>query len=220
MRATFLLSLALGAALLGCEAKQISTDNAVAALDASVPTARDAEASAEIDAAQLSNAQSAACDPMQCERRAAELARKLRAPAEVALAVKGGECARVEIAGVTSGMACTCLSSNGWIFLGPEGTGCFARGRAGTCLWDDSELDEPCIVGDPVCTAQCDALHKRYAADAAKSFDVEVRYSTCEDDACHHVLRIEDTCYADYSFESGRGFDCKLSDAEILARAR
>jgi hypothetical protein len=34
------------------------------------------------------------------------------------------------------------------------------------------------------------------------------------------VLRIEDACYADYSFESGRRFDCKLSDSEILDRAR
>jgi hypothetical protein len=217
MRYAFLLSLALGAALPGCGAEQISTDNAVATLDAS---ARAAEAGAPIDAAQRET-ESAACDPMQCERRAAELASSLAAPAEVALSVKGGECARVEIAGVTAGMACTCLSSNGWLFLGPEGTGCFARGRAGTCLWDDSELNGPCTIGDPACTAQCDELHKRYAADAAKSFNVEVRFSTCEDDdACHHVLRIEDTCYADYSFESGRGFDCKLSDAEILVRAR
>lgn len=216
MRYAFLLSLALGAALPGCGAEQINTDKAIAASDASVPTARDAEVSARVDAAQPS----AACDPMQCERRAAELARQLSAPAEVALSVKGGECARVEIAGVTAGMACTCLSSNGWIFLGPAGTGCFARGRAGTCLWDDSDLDGPCTLGDPACTAQCDELHQRYAGDAAKSFDVEVRSSTCEDDTCHHVLRIEDTCYADYSFESGRSFDCKLSDAEILARAR
>jgi hypothetical protein len=33
------------------------------------------------------------------------------------------------------------------------------------------------------------------------------------------VLRIEDACYADHSFASGRSFDCDLSDSEILERA-
>jgi hypothetical protein len=103
------------------------------------------------------------------------------------------------------------------LYIGPTGAGCFVRGRAGDCLWDDSEF-ESCTAGEPVCAAICDELNRRYAADAANLFDVELRYSACEEGACHHVLRIDAACYADYSFENGRGYDCTLSDAEILTR--
>lgn len=157
------------------------------------------------------------CDVRQCERQADDLVQSLKVPADVWLTVKGGECIRVDIAGVVAGMACTCQSSNGWLYIGPKGAGCYARGRAGDCLWDDSEF-EGCMQGDPACSGMCDELQQRYDADAAKSFDVEVRYSACRDSSCHHVLRIEDACYADRSFESGRSFDCQLSDADILER--
>lgn len=156
------------------------------------------------------------CDATQCGRQANGLAQMLGAPA-IPISVKGGDCARVDIVGVVAGMACTCLTSNGWLYIGPRGAGCYARGRAGDCLWDDSEF-ETCSMGDPACPAMCEELAQRYAADAAKSFDVEVRSSTCEDSSCHYVLRIEDTCYADHSYESGRRFNCELSDSEILER--
>ncbi|HET8935784.1 MAG TPA: hypothetical protein VFN67_20190 [Polyangiales bacterium] len=156
------------------------------------------------------------CDVMRCERQADDLAKMLETPA-IAISVKGGDCARVDIVGVVTGMACTCLTSNGWLYIGPRGAGCYARGRAGDCLWDDTEF-ETCSMGDPACPAMCEELAQRYAADAAKSFDVEVRYSTCEDSSCHYVLRIEDVCYADRSFDSGRRFSCELSDSEILER--
>lgn len=157
-----------------------------------------------------------ACDVERCGRQADDLAQMLETPA-IAISVKGGDCARVDIVGVVAGMACTCLTSNGWLYIGPRGAGCYARGRAGDCLWDDSEF-ESCTMGDPACPAMCEELAKRYAADAAKSFDVDVRYSTCTDSSCHYVLRIEDVCYADRSFESGRRFNCELSDSEILER--
>jgi hypothetical protein len=188
-------------------------------LDAGVASAASADAGAQParDAASPMQPESSQCDVAQCARQAQALAQELASATSESIAVKGGECTRVDIQGVVAGMACTCISTNGWLYIGPDGAGCFARGRAGDCLWDDTEF-EACSEGDPACSAMCDELQKRYAADAAKSFDVEVRSSTCQDNACHHVLRIGDACYADQSFEAGRRFDCTLSDAEILER--
>ena len=212
--------------LLGCGtesrhagASTSQPDAEVAAVDAAAHTPGDSGSrQQERDAGQDADDGHARppCDVSRCERQADDLAKMLETPA-IAISVKGGDCARVDIVGVVAGMACTCLTSNGWLYIGPRGAGCYARGRAGDCLWDDSEF-ETCSMGDPACRGMCEELAQRYAADAAKSFDVDVRYSTCEDSSCHYVLRIEDACYADRSFDSGRRFSCELSDSEILER--
>jgi hypothetical protein len=115
-------------------------------------------------------------------------------------------------------MSCRCeTGTRGVSHIGPKGVGCFALGRAGDCLWDDSEL-EPCTPADDKCPALCEELEARYAADAKKVFDAEARYSACHEGWCHSVLRIEDACFADRSYQNGRSYDCSLSDEDILAR--
>jgi hypothetical protein len=183
--------------------------------DAGAP--HDAAAKADSSDTSHMTVDRAPCDAMRCEDQGDALAKSLRSSAAIALTVKGGDCARVDIGGDFSGMACTCQTSNGWLYIGPKGAGCFARGRAGDCLWDDSEF-EPCTQGDPKCEGLCQELDQRYAADAAKMFDVEVRLSTCRNGSCRHVLRIEHACFTERSIASGRHFDCKLSDGEILDR--
>jgi hypothetical protein len=207
----------LAAWLLACEGDAPVPQGEPRVMDASVLPEVDATPQLDARVAAASDSATARCDVTACQRQADELAQTLRTAAPDSLKIDGGDCARVDIDGVAVGMACTCLTSNGWAYIGPEGAGCFARGRAGDCLWDDSEF-EACSEGDPACRTHCAELDKRYAADAAKTFDVEIRASACLNDTCHFVLRIEDQCYADHSFESGRRFDCALSDAEILER--
>ena len=194
--------------------------HAAPARDAGAPPQPDAAAERDAgapDAGAMSNSDAPACDVERCEARGEELAKSLMTSKDIAPSVKGGECARVDIDGAVTGMACTCITSNGWIYIGPKGAGCFVRGRAGDCLWDDKEF-EPCTMGDPKCQTLCTDLNDRYAADAAKSFDVELRSSTCRNGSCRHVLRVENACITDHSLTSGRHFDCTLSDDEILDR--
>ena len=198
---------------------QARADSAAHSLDAAAPQ-RDAESS-ERDAGGRSESNSpqdtatAECDAAKCERKGDELAQSLMTSSNDVTTVMGGDCTRVDIVGVVAGLACTCLTSNGWIYLGPDGAGCFARGRAGDCLWDDSDV-KACTRGDPTCPAACRELGTRFAADAAKSFDVAVRSSACREGSCRHVLRVENACYTERSIRSGRRFDCDLSDSEIL----
>jgi hypothetical protein len=234
MHQTLVPVLAIAVLLLGCRTDPqplAAGDKAQARmLDAGAQAERDGAASApqsEHDAGvkhdsdgeqeQGSGTVTAQCDAARCESQGDELAQSLRTPSSDVTTVKGGDCARVDIIDVVAGLACTCLSSNGWIYIGPDGAGCFARGRAGDCLWDDSEF-KGCTRGDPTCPAKCEELGKRYAADAAKSFDVAVRFSTCRESSCRHVLRIGDACYTDRSIDSGRRFDCSLGDSEFLDR--
>jgi hypothetical protein len=159
------------------------------------------------------------CDAMQCAREAEEQARALMTPATWSRELSGGSCEHVEILGVAEGMACICSTGgSGALFIGPEGAGCYAYGRAGDFLLSDQDY-EPCDPEQDTCAAQCQAFEARFAADARASFDVEVRFSSCADDGfCRSVLRIEDRCYADHAYAVGRAYACSLSDKEILAR--
>lgn len=223
MRKTMLHVLGLSAFLLACGAdggthEMHPARDKDAAADAPTRAGRDAGAQGPADAGQARGSDAATstqCEVDRCEHQGEALARSLMAPSTDVTTVKGGDCTRVDIVGVVAGLACTCLTSNGWIYIGPDGAGCFARGRAGDCLWDDSEF-KACTRGDPTCPAACEELGKRYAADAAKSFDVTVRDSTCREGSCRHVLRIANACYTDRSIDSGRHFDCNLSAAEIF----
>jgi hypothetical protein len=116
-----------------------------------------------------------------------------------------------------SGPACECKQGTGAITIGPVGLGCYARGRAGDCLWDDSEF-AGCKLGGTECTAMCRELEARFAADAARTFTGSVRYTRCDAGRCHNVLQIEGRCYADRSYENGRTYACELADEEILAK--
>jgi hypothetical protein len=227
MQRTFVNVLGFSALILACKTQPSAPGTATQVLDAAaqergVQARSDAgappkewDAGANIDVKDVP--ETTQCDASRCARQGDQLARSLTMSETISPTIMGGDCARVDIDGEISGMACTCQTSNGWIYIGPKGAGCFARGRAGDCLWGDSEF-EPCSAGDPKCAGECDELERRYAADAARSFKVEVRLSTCRDGSCRHVLRIEDFCYTDRSIGSGGRFDCNLSDSDILDR--
>jgi hypothetical protein len=221
MQKAFLPMLGFSALLLACHAEPQAADTgAKTSPSMAQKPDPDMDAQTELDAAVAdagSQQASALCDEMRCKRQGEQLAQVFMMSEAISLKVDGGDCRRVDIDGLVVGMACTCQTSNGWLYIGPKGAGCYVRGRAGDCLWDDKEF-EPCTVGDPKCHTICRELERRYAADAAKTFEVEIRSSTCKNDSCRHVLRLDSACYTDRSIESGRRFDCSLSDAEILER--
>ena len=227
MQKTFVHVLGFSALILACKTQPSAPGAATQVLDAAVQERgvevqsdagapqQEQDAGAKTDVKDMQDVTQ--CDASRCARQGDELARSLMMSEAISPTIKGGDCARVDIGGQVAGMACTCQTSNGWIYIGPKGAGCFARGRAGDCLWDDTEF-EPCSAGDPKCAGECEELQRRYAADAARSFKVEVRVSTCRAGSCRHVLRVENFCYTDRSIDSGGRFDCKLSDSDILDR--
>jgi hypothetical protein len=86
-------------------------------------------------------------------------------------------------------------------------------------LWDDGEY-EPCSSGaDDSCPQLCKELEARYQADAKATHDAQLRSSSCDTSgSCHWVVRVEERCIADRSYEHARTHDCSLSDREILAQ--
>jgi hypothetical protein len=162
------------------------------------------------------------CSAEQCAEEAEYWASLLSAPPVVGSGRRfnSGRCVTVGFVGGATGAACECsiADSDGTIFIGPEGAGCFAFGRAGACLWDDAEFDGCSMGANDPCDATCAELETRYAADAETDFDVALRYSECADSGyCHFVLHIEDACFVDHSYHQGRAFDCTLDDAAIIA---
>lgn len=120
--------------------------------------------------------------------------------------------------GNVSGPACVCKQGTGTYPIGPVGLGCYALGRAGDCLWGDSEF-AGCKLGETdQCSAMCEELEARFTADAARSFAGHVRYARCDAGRCNNVVEIEGRCYADRSYERGKSYACELGDEEILAR--
>jgi hypothetical protein len=118
-----------------------------------------------------------------------------------------------------SGPTCTCTQAmTAPIYIGPLGLGCYVLGRLGDCLFGDEDYP-PCQLGVATsCTAVCEELEKRLAADAARSHTGEVRYAACEENHCHNVLQAGDSCFADGSWQTGHSYDCALSAAEIRAQ--
>ncbi len=118
-----------------------------------------------------------------------------------------------------SGPACQCWQegADGSHLVGPAGAGCYAIGRAGDCLWDDTQF-AGCTLGTAdSCAATCQELTRRQAADAARTFATEVLYAACTESRCHSVVNIDGQCFADRSYLTAKAYDCALGREAILA---
>jgi hypothetical protein len=157
------------------------------------------------------------CDAARCEAEAKALVASLAAPDASPPRFVGGKCRTFSITGVATGSGCLCDGAGrGSAVIGPKGVGCSAAGRAGDCLWDDTDY-EPCDETDDICPELCSELEKRYEADAKVTHDAELRSSGCDMGGyCHWVVRVDDSCIADRSHEQARTHGCSLSDREIL----
>ncbi|MBN1606208.1 MAG: hypothetical protein JW940_06220 [Polyangiaceae bacterium] len=145
----------------------------------------------------------------------------LSGPVQNARRVASGECTPASVAADTksvSGYACDCsLEGSGSLMIGPVGLGCYVRGRAGDCLFDDSDFSGCTLAESDRCQDVCAELEVRLEADAARTFETEVVYTTCEQYSCHSVVKVDGRCYADFSFEQGGlSYDCSLGGKAIL----
>jgi hypothetical protein len=128
---------------------------------------------------------------------------------------------------------CRCDQNDGGFFLISDvnlGPGCEVRGRGGFCILDNGEL-AGCEPSDShSCESICSLLQSRLAADAAKTFSAEIRFSGCiapppdsvlySEPRCGTVLRVDDRCYTNHfqgSVLAEEPVDCALSDQEILS---
>jgi len=154
-----------------------------------------------------------------CDERVADVIAGLRGPAPGGVSFDAAACINLGIVGGPSGSACECHveGGRGTLAIGPTGLSCFARGRAGDCLWQGSDFDG-CQIGQAgACDAVCADLEQRLADDAARRFDAELVYDACRDHTCHSVLRVGEQCFADGSYDEGRSYDCALGGEAILA---
>jgi hypothetical protein len=156
-----------------------------------------------------------------CVPRAQDALMALAQPTRSARMFESGVCKQYSVItdeDQVSGHACECKQGTGAITIGPVGLGCYAFGRAGDCLWDDSEF-AGCKLGETEqCSALCRELEARFAADAARTFAGSVRYTQCDAGTCHNVVEIEGHCYADRSYENGRSYACELGGEAILTQ--
>lgn len=158
-----------------------------------------------------------------CVARAEDELSALKKPVASPQTFSAAECIQLGVmagAQSASGPACECSNADGGsLSVGPAGLGCFAYGRGGDCLWDDSEWSG-CEVGKKdACKDVCAEFEKRIADDAARTFDTRVVYTACDAATmCHDVVEIDGRCYADRSYQNGRDYDCALGGEEILAR--
>lgn len=167
-----------------------------------------------------------ASDRRRCLDGAEQLATSLRSPATHARTFVDASCGMLSLqAGSTSasGLACMCkVEGGGHLALGPRGAGCYAWGRAGDCLWSDTE-PVACTPAEhsAECRSACDELARRFAEDAARTHQVDVLLGDCREKRCRNVLRVDGRCYVDASFGAGATFaapyDCALGAEAILA---
>jgi hypothetical protein len=97
---------------------------------------------------------------------------------------------------------------------------CDMEGRSNDCLYGCKDFPgcDPAVATS--CDATCADLAHRIEQDEAKTFDAQVRSSTCTTDTCRceSVLRVDNRCYASFA-PSAKVYDCSLTDAAILADA-
>jgi len=128
---------------------------------------------------------------------------------------------------------CRCDQSDGGVFVLSDpspAAECEVRGRGGFCIFDNSDF-AGCDPSDShSCESPCSVLQGRLAADAAKTFSAEIRFSGCmappagsvlyTEPRCGTVLRVDDRCYTN-DFQgwvlAEEPVDCALSDQEILS---
>lgn len=128
----------------------------------------------------------------------------------------------------SSAPICHCGDGDlGTIALGPPTGQCYARGRAGECLWDGGfascqpEAARNKDVGegpepDPLCPLACAELERRFADDRARVHDARVVHASCDGPRCRSVLRVDDRCYVGGTLPNGQAYDCTLDPLAIL----
>jgi hypothetical protein len=103
--------------------------------------------------------------------------------------------------------------------LGPVGLGCYAVGRTGNCLFDDSEFTT-CNVDDrDACEAPCAELERRVNADIERTVEAELVAFACIGYYCRTVLSLDGQCFVDNDYDYlDRAHDCALGGEAILAQ--
>jgi hypothetical protein len=154
----------------------------------------------------------------ECKQAAEAVAAELARPSTFVRSFASARCEQVSLIGAPdsrSGPACICDTGDGGsIDVGPAGGDCQVRGRAGNCLWQSFD---GCDRHDASsCNAVCSELERRFAADAARSFDAKVAYSDCKDQHCRNVLAIDGRCTPLAAVGSGKSYDCALGGVAIL----
>ena len=119
--------------------------------------------------------------------------------------------------GTEGGPTCRC-PIDGWGngSLGPVGLGCFARGRGGECLFDETDF-AGCNPDKPAsCDDACELLYSRVQENAKRIFDTEVLDSACVEQRCRTVIRIGNVCFPKGAEREFDGYDCNLGAEGIL----
>lgn len=160
------------------------------------------------------------CDTSsQCQDRAETAVAELAAPRSAptlseAVCEEGGV---MTDTGSASGSMCHCRFDTGTHVIGPVGLGCYVKDRTGDCLFQDGQFSGCDVAESSSCEAACEQLADALADDAARELDVGVESSSCVEDQCVSVLRVESACYYQ-KYRSGLGYDCSLSPAELLEK--
>jgi hypothetical protein len=94
---------------------------------------------------------------------------------------------------------------------------CDLYSRDGTCLVSGKDFAGCDVDGAASCDAACAHAMQVWAADDARTLDVQARSARCVQTACQHVIEVEGMCYPG-SVDAPR-YDCALDDDDILARA-
>lgn len=162
------------------------------------------------------------CTPQGCETEAEAELDRLAEAAPPPAAFTSSSCSIVGINGerLVRGSACECHGADGDRVVGPVGLGCFAFGRTGDCLFDDSEFSGCSVTSPESCDAVCSELYVRMSDDAAATHQTSVVRASCIDEACQRVVNVDGQCFANRSYEVGRAYDCSQEPEQILASER
>jgi len=104
----------------------------------------------------------------------------------------------------------------------PPPEGCSEYGRGPTCLYCADEFPG-CNAESPgdTCTAICQDLALRVQQDSERRRALKVRVARCNSSCnCDHVFELDGQCYSGDVLPDALGYDCSLSDAELLAKGQ
>jgi hypothetical protein len=96
--------------------------------------------------------------------------------------------------------------------------GCSLFGRAGPCLYCASEFPGCHLGSEDDCMAICEDAVERVQKEWDRSFIVDVRLARCVSNRCESVIEIDGVCYVRQVLPDSVGYDCSLSNEELLAK--
>jgi hypothetical protein len=154
-----------------------------------------------------------------CDERAADEVLQFSSPTTNSKHFDAAECTQVGVVGGPSGPSCVCriAGTDGSLNVGPVGLDCYALGRVGNCLFAAAEFDGCDVTDATSCDATCADLEQRLDDDAARTFEASSVYAACEKQECKTVVQLDERCFADRSYLSGRSYDCSLGGEAIWA---